>query len=99
MNFYRCLKCGFAFEVPQQEADGRPRMDNQTQANTPVVRTLRRAVEALGTEDSLAEVLGVTPTVVAGWLSGFTVIPAPVYLKALDLVAHPVNPRYWTSVS
>ena len=71
-------------------------MRGHMQMNAPVLRTLKLAVEAIGTEDSLAEVMGVDPSVVAGWLAGVTVIPAPVYLKALDLVAHPVNPPYWT---
>jgi hypothetical protein len=70
--------------------------DNRQFVSTPLIRTLRRAVEALGSEERLAEVLGVARSVITNWLSGETRIPDPVYLKALDLVAHPVNPRYWT---
>jgi len=74
----------------------RPHVDNPHLVSTPLIRTLHRAVEALGSEERLAEVLGVSSSMISEWLSGETKIPDPVYLKALDLVAHPVNPRYWT---
>ena len=64
--------------------------------STPVTRTLRRAIDALGTAEQLAQVMGVTAAMVAQWLSGERPVPQGVYLKALDLVAHPVSPRYWT---
>ena len=51
------------------------------------LRTIRRAAEALGSEEALAEALGVGLEDVASWLSGSTVPNDAAYFAALDIVA------------
>ena len=61
--------------------------------DNPKARTLRRAVEAVGSEAALAETLGVTPEDVSGWLLGEQPVPNDVYLRALDVVSHGPHQR------
>ena len=56
--------------------------------DTAQTRTLRRAVEALGSPEELAETLGVPPESLAAWLAGDETLPNEVYLRALDVVSH-----------
>ena len=56
-------------------------------ADTPKVRTLRRAVEVVGSPEALAEVLDVSPEVVSAWLLGQKAPPNDAYMRALDLVS------------
>jgi len=51
------------------------------------LRTIRRAVAALGSEKALADALGVRLQEVAGWMSGATVPHDRAYFAALDIVA------------
>jgi DNA-binding transcriptional regulator YiaG len=55
--------------------------------SNPRLRTLRRALELIGTEDELAEALGVGFEELADWLAGRTMPPDTVYFAVLDLVA------------
>ena len=51
------------------------------------MRTMQRAVETLGGEKALAEILEVTREDVAQWLSGAASPQDAAYLAALDIVA------------
>jgi hypothetical protein len=51
------------------------------------MRTMQRAVETLGGEKALAEILQVTREDVARWLSGAASPQDAAYLAALDIVA------------
>lgn len=51
------------------------------------LRTIRRAVEALGGEKALADALGVRLEDVVCWVSGATVPNDGAYFAALDIVA------------
>jgi transcriptional regulator with XRE-family HTH domain len=64
--------------------------------DNPKARTLRRAVEAVGNPQALAEALGVSPEMVSAWLLGQQALPNDVYMRALDLVSqgpHHRSPR------
>jgi DNA-binding transcriptional regulator YiaG len=50
-------------------------------------RTIRRAIETLGSEQALADALGVQAAEVANWLSKVTP-PDDAYFAALDIVAN-----------
>lgn len=50
-------------------------------------RTLQRAAQVLGGFDALAAELRVSISDLVGWLNGSVVLPVPLYLKALDIVA------------
>ena len=54
--------------------------------DTPKVRTLRRALQVLGSETKLAEALGVTREKLGRWLSGEDVPDDAAYLISLDIV-------------
>jgi len=54
---------------------------------TPQMRTLQRALKDFADEAELAKVLGVSVETLSRWLCGEEVLPAGMYLKALDLVA------------
>jgi len=54
---------------------------------TPQMRTLQRALKDFTGEAELAKVLGVSVETLSCWLRGDEVLPASIYLKALDLVA------------
>ena len=51
------------------------------------IRTLRRALATLGSEERLAAELQVSVVDVASWLSGERIAPSDVFIKALDIVA------------
>ena len=57
------------------------------QKDTASIRTLRRALATLGSEERLANELGVSVVDVSAWLSGERVAPGDVFMKALDIVA------------
>jgi DNA-binding transcriptional regulator YiaG len=59
----------------------------EDRGDNPKARTLRRAVEAVGGPDALAEALGVSPEMVSAWLLGLQALPDNAYLLALDLVS------------
>jgi hypothetical protein len=55
--------------------------------DTASIRTLRRALATLGSEERLAAELQVSVVDVASWLSGEQVAPSEIFIKALDIVA------------
>ena len=60
---------------------------NAAGGDSPQARTLRRAVEVVGTAESLAATLGASPESVSAWLLGEQPVPNDVYMRALDLVS------------
>lgn len=56
-------------------------------ADTTYTRTLRRALEALGSAAELAAALGATVAEVEAWAAGRADPPPGVFLKAIDIVA------------
>lgn len=56
-------------------------------SDTPKVRTLRRAVEVVGSPEALAEALDVSPEMISTWLLGQQAPPNDAYMRALDLVS------------
>jgi hypothetical protein len=59
----------------------------EERADSPKTRTLRRAVEAVGGPEALAQALNVSPESVTAWLLGQQPLPDDAYLRALDLVS------------
>jgi hypothetical protein len=57
------------------------------QKDTASIRTLRRALATVGSEERLAAELGVSVVDLSSWLSGERVAPSDVFMKALDIVA------------
>ena len=57
------------------------------QKDTASIRTLRRALATVGSEERLAAELGVSVVDLSSWLSGERVAPSQVFMKALDIVA------------
>ena len=55
--------------------------------NTSIIRTLERALRAMGSVQRLATYLGVSPAQLEDWLAGRGKAPNAIYLRALDLVA------------
>ena len=55
--------------------------------DTPKLRTLRRAVEVVGSPEALAEALNASPEMIAAWLLGQKALPNDAYMRALDLVS------------
>jgi hypothetical protein len=53
----------------------------------PQSRTLRRALEILGSEDRLCATLRITPDELTAYLAGSRPMPCQVFLAALDIVA------------
>ncbi len=60
---------------------------DEERGDNPKARTLRRAVEAVGGPEGLADALGVSPETVSAWLLGQQALPDDAYLRALDLVS------------
>jgi DNA-binding transcriptional regulator YdaS (Cro superfamily) len=63
--------------------------------STAQTRTLRRALELIGTLERLAIRLVVSPAELSSWISGAKPTPTEIYLRALDVVSHglpPVSP-------
>jgi hypothetical protein len=54
-------------------------------------RTLRRAAEIIADDKKLAEILGITPQVLALWKSSNRPFPQKVFLKAVDIVVAHTN--------
>ena len=64
--------------------------------DTAQTRTLRRAVEVVGSPKALADTLGVSLESLAAWLAGDEALPSEIYLRALDVVSqgpHHRSPR------
>jgi DNA-binding transcriptional regulator YiaG len=61
--------------------------DNAKGGDNPKARTLRRAVEVVGSEVALAATLGVSRERVSAWLLGEQPVPNDVYMRALDVVS------------
>ena len=59
----------------------------EQKADTPKLRTLRRAVEVVGSPEALAEALDVSPEMISAWLLGQQGLPNDAYLRALDVVS------------
>jgi len=55
--------------------------------DTASLRTLRRALATLGSEERLAAELQVSLVELSSWLSGERIAPNEVFIKALDIVA------------
>ena len=56
-------------------------------ADTPMLRTLRRAVEVVGSPEALAEALEASPEMISAWLLGQQALPNDAYMRALDVVS------------
>ena len=57
------------------------------------LRTLRRAAELIGDEQSLALALRVTPSHLALWMQGTEKPPTYVFLRAVDVVSDREFPK------
>ena len=55
--------------------------------DTATIRTLRRALATIGSEERLAAALNCSPLELVRWLSGETPAPGEVFIAALDIVA------------
>ena len=55
--------------------------------DTASIRTLRRALATVGSEERLAAELNVSLVDLASWLSGERIAPSEVFIRALDIVA------------
>jgi len=55
--------------------------------DTASIRTLRRALATIGSEERLAAELNVSLVDLASWLAGERIAPSEVFIKALDIVA------------
>jgi hypothetical protein len=55
--------------------------------DTASIRTLRRALATLGSEERLAAELDVSPLHLVSWLAGEKPAPSEVFIAALDIVA------------
>lgn len=55
--------------------------------DTATIRTLRRALATIGSEERLAAALNCSPLELVRWLSGERPAPSEVFMAALDIVA------------
>jgi hypothetical protein len=55
--------------------------------DTASIRTLRRALATIGSEERLAAALGCSPIDLMRWLAGLQPAPSEVFIAALDIVA------------
>jgi len=62
-------------------------MESVKASDTASIRTLRRALATLGSEERLAAELQVSVLDVSSWLSGERIAPGEVFIAALDIVA------------
>jgi len=62
---------------------------------TPHIRTLRRALQALGTEERLAAALEISVADLEAYLHGKKPLPHAQFIDALDIVAN--SPRHTSS--
>ena len=60
---------------------------HDTASDTASIRTLRRALATVGSEERLAAELGVSVVDLSSWLSGERIAPGEVFIRALDIVA------------
>jgi DNA-binding transcriptional regulator YiaG len=65
---------------------GRQR-DMVKRQDTASIRTLRRALATVGSEERLAAELNVSLVDLSSWLSGERIAPSEVFIVALDIVA------------
>lgn len=56
--------------------------------DTAHTRTIRRAIEALGGAQRLAQALGASVAEIESWSTRLAVPPPGVFLHAIDIVAH-----------
>ena len=61
--------------------------------DTTYTRTLKRAIEMVGSEAKLAERLRTSPDVLRKWLSGELQPPSKVYFAALEIVQISITQR------
>jgi DNA-binding transcriptional regulator YdaS (Cro superfamily) len=61
--------------------------------DTASIRTLRRALATIGSEERLAAALGCSPVDLVRWLSGERPAPSAIFIAALDIVAGAAWPR------
>ena len=54
---------------------------------TASIRTLRRALATVGSEEQLAAALNCSPLDLVRWLSGEKPAPSEIFIAALDIVA------------
>jgi hypothetical protein len=59
----------------------------ETASDTASIRTLRRALATIGSEERLAAELQVSLVDLSSWLSGERIAPGEVFIRALDIVA------------
>lgn len=55
--------------------------------DTATIRTLRRALATLGSEERLAAALNCSPLELVRWISGEKPAPSEIFFAALDIVA------------
>ena len=55
--------------------------------DTATMRTLRRALATIGSEERLAAALNCSPLELVHWLSGEKAAPGAIFIAALDIVA------------
>jgi hypothetical protein len=55
--------------------------------DTASMRTLRRALATVGSEEGLAAELSASPLDLVQWISGEKPTPVPIFIAALDIVA------------
>ncbi|HUQ75154.1 MAG TPA: hypothetical protein VM183_10540 [Burkholderiales bacterium] len=63
------------------------RQDTMKRQDTASIRTLRRALATVGSEEQLAAELNVSLVDLSSWLSGERLAPNEVFIVALDIVA------------
>lgn len=56
--------------------------------DTASIRTLRRALATIGSEERLAAALNCSPLELVRWLSGERPAPSDVFIATLDIVAN-----------
>jgi hypothetical protein len=76
----------FAFPFSCQRALS-PRVIDGVGKDTATIRTLRRALATIGSEERLAAALNCSPLELVRWLSGEKPAPGEIFIAALDIVA------------
>jgi len=77
----------FAFPFSCQR-DLSPRVISGVGKDTATIRTLRRALATIGSEERLAAALNCSPLDLMRWLTGEKPAPSDVFIAALDIVAN-----------
>jgi hypothetical protein len=83
----------FAFPFSCQRAFA-PRVISGVGKDTATIRTLRRALATIGSEERLAAALNCSPLDLMRWLSGEKPAPGEIFIAALDIVAGAGLRRY-----